>query len=390
MKPGNPHSRTTLPLRARRLLGLFVALAAVLSLTAACGESRAEQNATPDVLATSAPPTVKASTGILVDRATGRVLWKKSPDTRRPPASLTKVMTAMVVLDRVKNLDSWCTAPRAVNRKLGNVIGLRPGDRITVRQALNAAIVKSANDACLTLAYRVAGSETAFVRLMNAKARSLGLNDTQYKNSRGTPVSGHYMSADDLARLARYAMRNATFRDLCSKQTATIKWPGHSVRVESRNRLLNYEWGYGIKTGATSASGKCLLGAGTYSLRPLILVTMNEPSRDQEEADAVAMFAWGDAQYERRTIVSAGDLVKAVPLAGGGEVRVAAAKTLTRVVRRAAAVQVAIALPASLPSASPSGTKIGTITYKADGQKLGTIDLLADGLTQTSPSPSVL
>lgn len=375
--------------RVRGALAALALVAAAAGLTIACGDSAADETPTPAVLATSAPPAVRASTGILVDRATGYVLWRKSPDTRRQPASLTKVMAAIIVLEKVKNLNSWCTAPRAVAQELGNVIGLRPGDRITVRQALTATIVKSANDACLTLAYKVAGSEQAFVKLMNAKARSLGLDDTYYKNSRGKPVAGHYMSADDLARLGRYVMRNATFRTLCSTQTATVTWPGHSVPIKSRNRLLNYEWGYGIKTGATPESGKCLLGAGTFSLRPLILVTMNEPTRDQEEKDAVALFAWGDAQYEQRQLVEAGGLVTTVPLSGGGEVRAVAATELAAVVRRAAAVQATITLVAQRLDRVPEpGAKLGTVTYKADGQKLGTVDLVADGLVQPSPSPS--
>lgn len=358
---------------------LVAALSTLLGLTVACGESSAEQNASPEVLAAAPAPTVKATTGVLVDRTTGYVLWSKSPNAKRPPASLTKVMTAIIVLQRVKNLDSWCTAPAAVGKDLGNVVGLRPGDRITVRQALYATIVKSANDACITLAYRVAGSEAAFVKLMNAKARSLNLQNTAYKNSRGIPVSGHYMSAADLAKLGRHAMGNPTFRKLCATRSATIKWPGHSVRVSSRNRLLKYDWGYGIKTGSTPQSGKCLLGAGTYGLRPLILVTMNEPTRDQEELDAVAMFAWGDAQYERRTVVTAGDLVTEVQLDGGGEVRAVAASSLTRVVRRDATVKVVLSVPTSLSTVPPAGTKIGTVTYRADGAKIGMVNLIADG-----------
>ena len=249
--------------------------------------------------------------------------------------------------------------------------------------------MKSANDACVTLAYRVAGSETAFVRLMNAKARSLGLDDTKFKNSRGRPVSGHYMSADDLARLSRYAMSNAKFRGLCKRQKAVIKWPGHAVRVESRNRLLNYDWANGIKTGATSQSGKCLLGSGKYDRRSLILVTLKQPTRDREEKDAVAMFKWGDAQYERRLIISAGDLVTTVPLRGGGVVRAVAKTSLTKTVRRAAQTQVRVSLLAAPPLGTmpEAGTKLGSIAYKSDGRNLGTVDLVADGLAQPSASP---
>ena len=178
----------------------------------------------------------------------------------------------------------------------------------------------------------------------NAKARKLGLDRTRFKNSRGKPVSGHYMSANDLAVLSRYAMRNSRFRSLCRRQTAVIRWPGHAVPVKSANRLLNYEWANGIKTGATAASRKCLLGSGKYDRRSLILVTLRQRTRDREETDAVALFKWGDAQYEQRLIVSAGDLVTTVPLTGGREVRAVAKTSLTKTVRRAAQTRVQISL----------------------------------------------
>ncbi len=366
------------------------------SLVVACGESSAggERAPSADAATSAAPsvqaapslqpaPSVQAASGIVVDRVTGTVLWAKDPHARRPPASLTKVMTAIIVLERVSDLDAWCTVPEVVGTELGNVVGLKPGERITVRQALRATIVKSANDACLTLACKVAGSEAAFVRLMNAKARSLGLDDTSFKNSRGKPVAGHYMSADDLARLGRYVMRNARFRDLCGRQTATILWPGHAVVVESRNRLLDYTWGNGIKTGATEASKVCLLGSGTYALRPLIVVTLREPTRDQEEKDAVALFAWADAQYERRLLVGQGELVTTVPLKGGGDVRAVAASSLTQVVRRAATVATTVALLKTTPKAVPAaGTRLGMVVFRADGQTLGRVALVADGLVE--------
>jgi D-alanyl-D-alanine carboxypeptidase (penicillin-binding protein 5/6) len=367
-----------------RLPGSPVALLVLLLALAASSLAGDEASASAETPA----PTVRAASGIVVDRGTGVVLWQKDPHSRRPPASLTKVMTAIVVLERVRDLDSWCTAPPGVGKHLVNVIGLRPGERITVRQALRATIVKSANDACLTLAHRVAGSEAAFVRLMNAKAASLGLDDTRFRNSRGKPVTGHYMSADDLARLGRYAMSDSRFRDLCRRRTAVIRWPGHAVRVESRNRLLRYDWANGIKTGATRASGKCLLGSGRFDLRGLIVVTLREPTREQEVRDAVALFKWADALYERRLLASAGDLVTTVPLADGGEVRAVAASPLTRVVRRAAEVQVEVTLLASpLGDVPEPGTRLGTVAFRADGQLLGTVDLVADGTVAPSASP---
>ena len=175
-------------------------------------------------------------------------------------------------------------------------------------------MTKSANDACVTLATAVGGSEARFVRLMNRRAAQLGLTHTRFVNSRGSPKPGHYSCARDLARLGRYAMRDADFRDLVGTKTRVITWPpSHSVTVTSHNRLLDYAWGDGIKTGATKQSKMVLVGSGRPGpLKvPLIVVTMREPTRDQEEKDAVALFFWGAGLYEDRQLVARGRRARA-------------------------------------------------------------------------------
>lgn len=258
--------------------------------------------------ARAAAPSVEARSGILIDRQSGKVLWSKSPDLRLAPASCTKIMTALLVLERYRDLGHYVRVPSAATQHQTVAVGLRPGDRITVQQALRALMVKSANDAAITLAYAVGRSESGFVRLMNRRARALGLTRTHFVNCRGTPEPGHYSSARDLARLARYAMRDSRFRAIVSTKTTMIRWPpSHAVRVTSHNRLLDYPWGDGIKTGATKQSKMVLVGSGKPGLVPLIVVTMREPSRDQEERDAVALFKWGSALYEQRLDVAGGE-----------------------------------------------------------------------------------
>jgi serine-type D-Ala-D-Ala carboxypeptidase (penicillin-binding protein 5/6) len=277
-------------------LVVFAAAVMLLAL-AGCGGSR------PGVTGT-APPVVQARSGILIERDSGRVLWSKDADLELPPASCTKIMTALLTLERVKNLDACVTVPRIpLPQTVG--VGLVPGDRITVREALTALLVRSANDAALTLASYVAGSEKKFVKLMNRRARELGLDHTHFMNCRGTPEDGHYSTARDLSALGRFAMRDATFRGIVRTKTAVIRYLPHAaVTVENHNRLLRYSWGDGIKTGATDASGKVLVGSGKPGPVALIVVTMHEPQRDQEVKDAVALFQWGSAEYLRRSAAS--------------------------------------------------------------------------------------
>jgi len=334
-------------------------------------------------------PRAQAEGAILIEAQSGTVLWSKDPDRRLPPASCTKIMTALIVLEHVRDLRSYATVPAIfLPQTVG--IGLRPGERITIAQALRALIVKSANDAALTLATYVAGDEPAFVRLMNARARDLGLSSTHFENCRGTSQPGHLSSARDLAVLGRFAMRGARFRELVGTRTAVITWPpGHAVKVTSHNRLLRYPWGDGIKTGATSQSGMVLVGAGHPGLVPLIVVTMHEPTRDQEERDAVGLLKWGSTQYARKTLVSAGDVVTTTRLAGGGRVALAAAAPLTAVVRTAAAVTMRRAVPARLLLRPPAGTVVGRAGYWADGVRVGTVRLVvAAGPASASPSAS--
>jgi D-alanyl-D-alanine carboxypeptidase len=281
-------------------------IAAALSLVVlAAALSACSGGSAPSPLPTgTTPPEVKAWSGILVERDSGRVLWSKDADRELPPASCTKIMTALLTLEHVKDLDTYATVPDIpLPQKVG--VDLVPGDRITIREALTALLVKSANDAAITLATHVAGTERKFAKLMNQRAAQLGLRHTHFLNSRGTPEDGHYSSARDLAELGRVAMRNATFRKLVRTKEAVIHYPPDAaVPVENHNRLLDYPWGDGIKTGATDKSGKVLVGSGKPGPVALIVVTMHEPTREQEVKDAVALFTWGGAEYLRRSASS--------------------------------------------------------------------------------------
>jgi D-alanyl-D-alanine carboxypeptidase (penicillin-binding protein 5/6) len=373
------------------LLILWVALGAALLSGAvlAATSSRVPAVAGAEAAAASAP-SVGAASGILVDRRSGKVLWSKSPDLRLAPASCTKIMTALLVLERYRDLDRTVRAPAVVTEFQQVAIGLRPGDRISIRQALRALMTKSANDACVTLATAVGGSETGFVKLMNRRAAQLRLTRTRFVNSRGTPKPGHYSSARDLARLGRYAMRDARFRDLVGTKTRTITWPpAHAVTVTSHNRLLDYPWGDGIKTGSTKQSLRVLVGSGKPGVVPLIIVTMREPTRDREEVDAVALLKWGSALYESRQVVAAGDVVAELALGGEAPVYAVAAEGVTGVVRQAAAVRPVLAWSVPLPLATrpADGALLGTVTYRSDGLVLGTVDLLAAATPVGSPGP---
>jgi len=302
------------PARPRRILPLtalaLVAAALLCMAVTGCGSASVPQ---PSVTGTT-PPQVRAWTGIMVVRKTGDVLWSKSPDRELPPASLTKIMTALLTLEHVKDLDEWAVVPQIpLPQKVG--VGLVPGDRITVREALYALLLQSANDAALTLASHVAGSEPKFVVLMNRRAKQLGLLHTHFTNARGTADPQLFSTARDLATLARYAMRKATFRQIVSTRDHVVHYPPDAaVPVHNHNRLLQeYAWADGIKTGSNAASGKVLAASGKPGAVALIVITMHQRTRPEEVEDAVNLFLWGTAEYLRRAAVPASPSGSAIP-----------------------------------------------------------------------------
>ena len=359
-----------------RTLGfaLFLALAALAATVAP-----------PFAAATDAPPP-HAPSAIIIDLVTGRVLYGKDVHHERPMASTTKIMTALLVVQRCPNLSRLITAPPRVVNESG--IGLRPGERISVRQALLALMIRSAQDAGVTLATAVAGDEEAFVAMMNAKAHSLGLDDTHYTNACGNiPDASHHSSVYDLAGLARLAMGNPRFRDLVWRQHAVIHWgAGRELAVRSNNLLLHWSWADGVKPGFTGPARYCLVGSGQPGLRPFITATLGAPNRDQDARDHVALFKWASALYEEKAVVNAGDAVAGVPLAGGGEVQVAAKTTLTAVVRSDAALRPTFTLPQQFDAQPADGTVVGSVVYRTDGVRLGTVKLVV--VTPPSPSPA--
>jgi D-alanyl-D-alanine carboxypeptidase (penicillin-binding protein 5/6) len=288
----------------RLRLAVLAAAAAVLVSVAAL--AAAPPPSAPRLPGGAAPPRVQAWSAVVMDRDTGEIVYAKAPGRHLPTASLTKIMTALLVLERTRNLDRYVTVPGAAVGQHGAGIGLMPGDRITVRQLLLGLMVRSATDCAITLATAIAGDEPRFALLMNRRAAGLGLTDTHFVNSTGLNVPGHYSSARDLSELGRVAMRDRRFRALVRRVWARVTWPpAHQTFIVSRNHLnARYEWVDGIKTGSTHGTGSCMVASGTYGGRRLIVTMLHEPNRGQEEKDALLLFAYGAARRARGGIAA--------------------------------------------------------------------------------------
>ena len=222
-------------------------------------------------------PGIGAAAAILLDPVTGDVLYQKSADQPLPMASTTKIMTAIVVLENASLRDSVTISEQASS--VGEASAwLDKGEILSVEQLLYALLVQSANDAAVALAEHVGGTTEAFVEMMNAKARDLGLANTHFSNPHGLDEKGHYTSARDLAALAAYAMRDPIFREMVAADGYQIPWPGHPFPrvLENHNKLLKmYPYATGIKTGYTAGAGKCLVAEAERGARELISVILN-------------------------------------------------------------------------------------------------------------------
>src|SRR5215218_9186945 len=253
------------------------------------------------------PPRVVAKAAILADEATGQVLFERNAGVGRAMASTTKVMTALLTLERLD--EDRVVVIGAGPPKVGEEsLRLRRGERLTVRQLLLGLLVKSANDAAVALAEAVDGSEAAFVRRMNRKAAALRLAATHYVTPYGLDRPGHQTSARDLGRLWEVAMRRADFRSLVATRAARI--PGGPLslrRFVTTNQLLgSNRWVVGGKTGFTNRAGRCLVASASRGGRRLVAVAMGTPNAF---TDVQALFEYGFSRYVRARLAQRGQPV---------------------------------------------------------------------------------
>jgi D-alanyl-D-alanine carboxypeptidase len=240
------------------------------------------------------PGWVSAQYGIVVDGDSGQILWARDANTPTPPASLTKIITALVVLDHA-NLGDTVTVHVDSRRMPGStVMGVHLGDILTVEDLLYGLMLPSGNDAALALAQHVAGTREAFVDLMNEKVRSLGLTGSQFMNPHGLDASGHVSTAFDLAMLAREGMRNPTFQDLAAARTyETPRGGGFDLR--NLNQMLwRYPEADGVKIGYTPAAGRTIVASATRGGHRVYAAALQS---NDIYADSSALLDWAFASY---------------------------------------------------------------------------------------------
>ena len=334
--------------------------------------------------AAAAVPQVAAQ-AFVVESADGTVLAERSPDEQRAIASITKLMTALVALERL-SLDEVVVVPAAAAGVGGASLGLRAGERVTVRDLAVGALVPSANDAATALALRAGrGSLARFVGLMNAKAAALGLRSTRFANPHGLDQAGHHSSARDTAELLRVAARVPFVRRWSGAAAARIAG-GRLVR--STDRLLaRVPELVAAKTGHTGGAGWSQVGLARRGPIGIVVSVLGSPTEEQRDRDLEALLRWGLAQYR---VVKAVDRARAyarVEVGWGLEpLRLVPARTVKRVLRvgRPLLERVVAARTASLPVRR--GQRLGEVRVFDGGRRIATVPLVA---TRTVAVPSL-
>ncbi|OGW27802.1 MAG: hypothetical protein A2X59_09690 [Nitrospirae bacterium GWC2_42_7] len=237
---------------------------------------------------------IKSRASVVMDAETGRVLYAKNPDLKLMPASTTKLMTALIVVEKADLSDVVTVSREAVNTAPTRS-GLKAGDRVTIETLLYAALMKSANDAAVALAEAVGGSTEEFVRMMNTKAIAIGANDTRFINPHGLPGKGQYITAYDLSKIMRQAIKYPVLREIMGTRVTEVSTEkGKTIFVKNTNKLLwSDEELLGGKTGYTRKAKHCFVSAGERDKETIIVALLGAPTRDLLWKETEDLMAFG-------------------------------------------------------------------------------------------------
>ena len=241
-------------------------------------------------------PTITATSAILVEASTGRVLYEKAADVVRAPASMTKMMTCILGLENLAPNEEVKISQAAADAPYSD-LELMAGDVLSANELFMGMMLVSDNGGAVAVAQAVGGSVSEFAEMMNAKARWLGCTNTHFTNPHGLPDANHYSTARDMAKIAAYCMKDWDFRDIVSTQRETIHWMTPldlTVKVENSNKLLGkYKGMNGIKTGWTNAAGGCVAVSAKRGEIELIAIIMNATDTDTRFDDAKKLLDYG-------------------------------------------------------------------------------------------------
>ena len=332
---------------------------------------------------------LNAKSAILMEEATGNILYESNPDERLPIASVTKVMTMLLIMEAVDSgkisLDDMVTVSENAMSYGGSTMFLETGEQLTVNDMLKGIAVASANDGCVAMAEHLAGSESAFVDMMNEKAKELGMENTHFMNTNGLDEDDHYSSARDVAIMSRELMKHETIFNYTSIWMDTLR--GGKFQLANTNKLIRfYDGANGLKTGSTSKALCCLSAAAKRNDMQLIAVVLGAPTSAERFASAKSLLDYGFANYAVNTQITAGDEVQKIAGEKGvdEEVGVVAGDSCSTLVKKGQEDNITkeIKIDETITAPIEAGQKIGTMTISRDGEVIADIDLNASSAVE--------
>lgn len=328
--------------------------------------------------------TITAPSAVLMETSSGKILFEKNPHEQRPCASITKVMTMLLVCEAIDNgklsLDDTITASAHAASMGGSDIWLEEGETMSADDMIKATVVASANDAAVALAEHLCGSEEVFVEKMNEKASQLGMNDTVFKNCNGLDEDGHITSAYDVAVMSRELMKHEMIFDYTSIWLDNLR-DGKTQIVNTNKLLKTYKGITGLKTGTTNDAGCCMAASATRGDMSLVAVVLGCNSGKERFSDAAALLDYGFANFSVTQLKAPEDLPKTIKVENGmqGNIGIGCDVNASIVLDKNSGSKIVskIDLPESIEAPVVSGQKLGTVTYSLDGNAVKSFEITA-------------
>ena len=329
-------------------------------------------------------PDIKATGAVLMEKESGRILWQKNANKAMAPASTTKIMTAVIVLensslDRVVSVDKEaCTAPKVK-------MGLKAGERITVEQLLYALMLQSSNDAAVALAIDTAGSVEGFAALMNEKARNIGCRDTYFVTPNGIDKGEHHSTPHDMALIAAYALNNAEFCRIIGTKRVDFKTDKNSYSIYNHDRFLSeYPGALGIKTGFTGKAGHCFAGAARRNGLTLVSVVFasgwGSEGKELKWRDTRALMDYGFDSCRYEQILNKGAFVREVKVINGEEkaLRLIIAEDMGTALKNDEKYNIYCDIPTAVYAPVKAGQTVGNAKITINGECIANIPIIAE------------
>lgn len=328
--------------------------------------------------------TITAPSAVLMETSSGKIFFEKNPHEQRPCASITKVMTMLLVCEAIDNgklsLDDTITASAHAASMGGSDIWLEEGETMSADDMIKATVVASANDAAVALAEHLCGSEEVFVEKMNEKASQLGMKDTVFKNCNGLDEDGHITSAYDVAVMSRELMKHEMIFEYTSIWLDNLR-DGKTQIVNTNKLLKTYNGITGLKTGTTNDAGCCMAASAKRGDMSLVAVVLGCNSGKERFSDAAALLDYGFANFSVTQLKAPEDLPKTIKVENGmqGNIGIGCDVNASIVLDKNSSSKIVskIDLPESIEAPVVSGQKLGTVTYSLDGNAVKSFEITA-------------